>query len=220
MRIDIGCGPKKRPGYLGVDHSPHEGVDYVCDIERDALPFEDTSVSDVFSSHCLEHLRDPERFFREIGRVAKDGACVEIWTPYAFSNGAFMFSHLQFLTEDHYAHMCILFPEAYLSMTGVYWEWESVTYIVLPHTMVELDRANVSINFGIKYLKNVVLEFGVVLHVRKSSCRPTHPKRYVSVSRDGARHLLPDPLPVAESDVCQALERSRNHHQSRIGTRF
>ena len=219
MKIDIGCGPKKQPGYLGIDQSPFEGVDYVCDIQSDPLPFADASVSHVFSSHCLEHLRDPERFFREIGRVAEDQAQVEIWTPYAFSNGAFIFSHVQFLTEDHYSHMCILFPEAYLSMTRVYWEWESVRYIVLPNTLVELDRANFPIDFGIKYLKNVVLEFGVTLRVRKNSPRNNYPKRYVSTTRDGARHLLPDTPPVAESEVAVVLEKSGKIDLSRISYR-
>jgi SAM-dependent methyltransferase len=190
-----------------VDHSPHDGVDYVCDVEREPLPFANGSVSNVFSSHCLEHLRDPERFFREIGRVCEDGAEVEIWTPYAFSNGAFIFSHVQFLNEDHYAHMCILFPDAYRSMTGVYWEWTSITYVLMPSTIVELDRAGISFDFGVKYLKNVVLEFGVTLNVRKKSHRPIHPERRFALDRNGARYHIPEARPVAEADVAAVLRK-------------
>src|SRR5438045_2147683 len=112
-KLDLGCGPKKRAGYIGVDVTHYPGVDHIVDMNTQPLPFEDSSVSHVFSSHCLEHLREPMQFFREIARVAEEGAEVEIWTPYAFSNGAFMFSHLQFLTEDHYSHMCLLYPEVY-----------------------------------------------------------------------------------------------------------
>ncbi len=62
-KLDLGCGPKKRAGYVGVDALPAPGVDYVIDIETEPLPFPDGSVSHVFSSHCPEHLKDPEHFF-------------------------------------------------------------------------------------------------------------------------------------------------------------
>ncbi|MFD2876424.1 hypothetical protein ACFTAO_11425 [Paenibacillus rhizoplanae] len=32
MRIDIGCGPGKESGYLGIDRTQYPGVDIVCDI--------------------------------------------------------------------------------------------------------------------------------------------------------------------------------------------
>jgi hypothetical protein len=73
--------------------------------------------------------------------------------------------------------------------------------------MVELDRAGIPIDFGIKYLKNVVLEFGVLLRVRKKFGLRTHPKRYVSTVRDGVPHLLPETPPVAESEVTAVLDK-------------
>ena len=126
-KLDVGCGPNKRPGYIGIDTPSRPGVDHVIDIEQERLPFPDASVSHVFASHCLEYLKYPMQLFREIARVAQDGAEVGIWTPYAFSNGAFLYSHLHFLAEDHYSHMCILFPEVYKSLTGAYWNWHDLT---------------------------------------------------------------------------------------------
>ena len=43
---------------------------------------------------------------REIMRVAKDGATVEIWTPYGKSNDAFLLGHRNFYTETHWKHIC------------------------------------------------------------------------------------------------------------------
>jgi hypothetical protein len=132
---------------------------------------------------------------------------VEIWTPYAFSNGAFIFSHVQFLNEDHYAHMCILFPDAYKSMTGAFWNWTSIAYVVPGTTMVELHRAGVPLDFAIKYYKNVVLEFGVTLRVVKNGAhRRVDPKRYFSTERGGARYELPTTNGVQASDVQKALK--------------
>ena len=200
-KLDLGCGPKKRAGYVGVDATLHAGVDHIVDFNSEPLPFPDDSVSHVFSSHCLEHLKDPVHFFREIGRVALEEADVEIWTPYAFSNGAFMFSHLQFLTEDHYSHMCLLYPEVYRELTGVYWVWRDLVYVVDVHTAVEIDRASVPIDFALKYFKNVALEFGARLTVHKSTWSRKDPVRYVCLERDGPRYELPPGLPVEQPEI-------------------
>ncbi len=34
MKIDIGSGGFKRPGFVGLDIVPGEGVDLICNIER------------------------------------------------------------------------------------------------------------------------------------------------------------------------------------------
>jgi predicted SAM-dependent methyltransferase len=200
-KLDIGCGPNKRPGYIGIDTRSCPGVDHVIDIEQERLPFPDASVSHVFSSHCLEHLKDPMQLFREIARVAQDGAEVEIWTPYAFSNGAFMYSHLHFLAEDHYSHMCILFPEVYKNLTGAYWNWHDLTYVVSVHTAVEINRASVPIDFALKYYKNVCLEFGIRMTVQKNSWSRVDPVRYVCLERNGVRYKLPPVPPIGEAEI-------------------
>lgn len=207
LKIDIGCGPHKRSGYLGIDAAAWPGVDYVMDIEREDIPLPARSASHIFSSHCLEHLRDPMRFFAEIGRLARDGAEAEIWTPYAYSNGAYMFSHLNFLTEDHYAHMCILFPEEYYQLTHSYWTWREVTYVLLPHTVVEIDRAGVPLDFALRYYKNVALEFGVKLRVHRERQPRADPVRYFSIERNGARHRLAAQAPVSETQIQAAIAK-------------
>jgi hypothetical protein len=50
-------------------------------------------VSYVHSSHFLEHIRDPTLIFAEVGSVCADGACLDLWTPYAWSNAAFIINH-------------------------------------------------------------------------------------------------------------------------------
>ena len=40
--LDIGCGPLKQIGTVGVDHRALPGVDVVCDFER-GLPFKQSS---------------------------------------------------------------------------------------------------------------------------------------------------------------------------------
>lgn len=52
MKLDIGCGIYKREGYSGVD--PFVETDYCAPMW--ALPFPDSSIEGIYSSHALEHI--------------------------------------------------------------------------------------------------------------------------------------------------------------------
>ena len=43
----------------------------ICNVEKDDLPFPDNSFDIVYNKSFLEHLRDPDKFFRESYRVLK-----------------------------------------------------------------------------------------------------------------------------------------------------
>jgi predicted SAM-dependent methyltransferase len=51
--LDIGCSANKKSGFLGVDYVAGPDVDYVLDITKDRLSFDDSSISQVFSAHCM-----------------------------------------------------------------------------------------------------------------------------------------------------------------------
>lgn len=78
IRLDIGCGKAKKPGFIGVDSIKFDGVDVVHDI-RTKWPWEDSSVDEVHCSHVLEHLTnfndkwERVHFFNELYRVLKPG---------------------------------------------------------------------------------------------------------------------------------------------------
>lgn len=84
IKLDIGCGPnKKAPDFTGVDSIKFPGVDVVCDL-RQRWPFEDNSVSEAHSSHCLEHFESMERvhFINELWRVLVPGGKATIIVPH------------------------------------------------------------------------------------------------------------------------------------------
>jgi len=112
LKLDLGCGPNKRPGFVGADSIAFPGVDVVTNLvdpvyvplpdefkhldglfERKRIGFEEwpwpnDSVSEVHCSHFVEHLdhnaKNPERvhFFNELWRVMKPGAKATIITPF------------------------------------------------------------------------------------------------------------------------------------------
>jgi hypothetical protein len=73
LKLDLGCGPNKRPGFYGVDLRSFPGVDLVLNLGVDPWPFEEGSIEETHSMHFLEHLTMPERvhLMNELYRVLK-----------------------------------------------------------------------------------------------------------------------------------------------------
>jgi SAM-dependent methyltransferase len=82
MKLDLGCGTNKQPGYIGADRFKLPGVDVVCDMNK-KLPFKDHSVQRVMASHALEHVNDLMFTMQEIYRVCQHKAIVCILAPYS-----------------------------------------------------------------------------------------------------------------------------------------
>jgi SAM-dependent methyltransferase len=53
LRLNLGCGHIALPDYLNVDSRALPGVDIVADVS--SVPFATSEVSEIFSSHVLEH---------------------------------------------------------------------------------------------------------------------------------------------------------------------
>ena len=82
MKLNIGCGLKKKEDYINIDISKKVGPDKVVDIEK-GLPFDDNTFDVIYSSHCLEHIVPGKisLVLKEIVRVAKDGAKLNLVLP-------------------------------------------------------------------------------------------------------------------------------------------
>lgn len=87
LQLDLACGRRKKPGFIGVDISPETDADVVCDLRRRPWPWRDGSVVEVYCGHFFEHLTGPERiaFMEELWRVLAPGGTATIVTPYAWS---------------------------------------------------------------------------------------------------------------------------------------
>jgi hypothetical protein len=87
LRLDFGCGTRKREGFRGVDIRPFEGVDFVLNAGEDVWPWADASVDEAHASHFIEHLTWPGRvhFFNELWRVLKPQAKATLIWPSPFS---------------------------------------------------------------------------------------------------------------------------------------
>jgi SAM-dependent methyltransferase len=85
IRIELGCGEHKTPGYLAIDNADLPNVDVVADLEQ-GLPFlPDNSVDLIYSKSFFEHIDNFEGLMREMGRVLRPGGRLQGFVPH-FSN--------------------------------------------------------------------------------------------------------------------------------------
>ena len=89
MKLNLGCGKDIMEGYVNVDKMNIPGVNVVCDISKDVLPFEDDSCDGIILKHVLEHIFDLDKLLEEVYRISKDGCHIRIQTPYFSHESAF-----------------------------------------------------------------------------------------------------------------------------------
>jgi hypothetical protein len=84
LKLHLGAGYKRIPGFVNVDFDPLCEPDMVLDIEKPSWPIEDDSVDQVVAHHLLEHLGDPGFFvfMKELYRVCSNGALIEVVVPH------------------------------------------------------------------------------------------------------------------------------------------
>lgn len=112
MKVEIGGGDRARgDGFINVDML--ESADVVHDLNVTPWPFDDESVDEVYSSHCIEHVDCHATFVREVARICKIGAAVEIRCPDPMSEMAMVSGHKHVVSINVVRHMDHIFPELF-----------------------------------------------------------------------------------------------------------
>ena len=81
IRLDLGCGSIKRPGFIGLDLSIY--ADITWDISW-GIPFNDNSVKEIRSDHFFEHLEllRVYKILQECLRVLVPGGILDFTIPH------------------------------------------------------------------------------------------------------------------------------------------
>ena len=88
-RVQMGCGPHVRPGWLNIDYRPDGALGYDAEAGflnfdlRGSLPLPDASVDLVFSSHFFEHILHHHAIslLKDIRRTLKPGGAARFQMP-------------------------------------------------------------------------------------------------------------------------------------------
>ena len=83
IKLDIGCGKRKKQGFIGIDIDKNGDADIIASVLD--LPFNTNSVDEIYSGNVLEHIENLELLMKEIYRVLKPGGKKHIAVPH-FSN--------------------------------------------------------------------------------------------------------------------------------------
>lgn len=80
MKLNLGCGDRIMPGYIGVDIVPP--ADQIVDLAG-PWPWPDSSVDTVLAYSVFEHLPDKLHTMNELWRVLKPGGIAHLQLPHA-----------------------------------------------------------------------------------------------------------------------------------------
>lgn len=87
MKLHLGCGRKYREGWINADVNRNVKADYYFDM-NDKFPFEDNYFDEIYMDSVLEHSNDIVKVLKELYRVCKPNARMEIWAPHYSATGA------------------------------------------------------------------------------------------------------------------------------------
>jgi ubiquinone/menaquinone biosynthesis C-methylase UbiE len=126
------------------------------------LPFPDESLVGVYSNFLFQELENPLALLREIVRVCKHGADVQIWVPHGRCDVAALPGTRSSYTDITWSHLIgqVASPRGTLV-------WEQVWYIITEQTQAAFAAQKMPLEFAVSYLNNVVHDFGVLLRVDK-----------------------------------------------------
>jgi predicted SAM-dependent methyltransferase len=80
--INVGCGPNTHTEFINLEYNWQPGIDLCWDLTK-GLPFQDRSMSGIFSEHCLEHFSLPTArlVVDDLFRILSPGGTIRIVVP-------------------------------------------------------------------------------------------------------------------------------------------
>lgn len=87
MKLNIGCGEKRREGWLNIDKFDTGCQDLIGDVEG-AIALPDACADEILLDNVIEHVESIPAAMREIRRLLKPGARVTLLTPHFSSHSS------------------------------------------------------------------------------------------------------------------------------------
>jgi len=185
MKLNLGCGYKKRDGFHNVDMFADCTPDEVVDLEHFPWPWPDDSVDEVIMSHVLEHLGAETgvyfNIFRELYRVCQHDAVLNITVPHP-RHDTFLAdpTHVRPITVDGLSmfsrRQCEIWIRDGMAnspialMVGVDFEITQTTIVLDRDWRARYDSGKISNNDMVRAIReynNVIQETNIVMRAVK-----------------------------------------------------
>lgn len=120
MKLDIGCGPGPKEGYVGVDIQTYNNSKIIQfsleDLPQKKLPFKNNSIDEIWCSHTLEHVDNVIACIEEFYRILKPNGKLTIKVPYYAHNTANVPVH-----KNYWSFRCKMFFDGNYFETPIKW---------------------------------------------------------------------------------------------------
>jgi ubiquinone/menaquinone biosynthesis C-methylase UbiE len=87
-KLNLGSGTDYKTNWVNVDYFNKFNPDICFDLNKLPYPFKDNTFDEVLMKHIIEHLDKPAEVLKEINRICKSNAIIQINTPHFSSNNA------------------------------------------------------------------------------------------------------------------------------------
>jgi SAM-dependent methyltransferase len=161
--LEIGCSrgfllqrvrQELAPHTVGVDLNPEAIANSVIDgslvMDAESLAFEDESFDKIYSFHCIEHIPDLPRAFREMDRVLKPGGRVLLVYPaepirglYVVPTALILFGNALRAREIHLHKLWPSKVERMLTRTSFTVSVAALDFLLTPQFITVLEKSAV-----------------------------------------------------------------------------
>jgi predicted SAM-dependent methyltransferase len=113
-KLNLGCGTDIKEGYINLDSLRLPGVDVIHNLNKYPYPFKDNTFDEVEANMILEHLDDWLRCMKELRRICKPNAVINLRVPffpsmYAVSDPThkhfFTYQTFEYISSAHHKHI-------------------------------------------------------------------------------------------------------------------
>ena len=106
-KLNLGCDTDYRKGWVNLDKTYNLKADVKHDLDVFPYPFDDNEFDYILAQDVLEHLSNPLEVMKELWRIAKPKAIIEINVPYWNNHTAWVdITHKRPYTYDSFSSLC------------------------------------------------------------------------------------------------------------------
>ncbi len=138
LKVEIGGGAHFARGSQWVNIDWCDEADIKHNLNGSPWPIADDSASEIYSSHCIEHVHNPHMFLDECARIGIVGCTVEIRCPAPHSDLAMVADHKHVFAPQGARNAEYHFPE-------LHWKHRKrlklLSHVFQPSEMLEWAKA-------------------------------------------------------------------------------
>jgi len=159
-KLDVGCGSRKLPGFVGIDNMISPQVDVIHDLNVYPWPFAHDSFNHVVCRHSLSHLDDVVAAMEELHRITAPGGSIEIVAPHFSSDNYFTdVTHRRAFGYRSMDYFCINRPFLYRYRETAVFKLADVRISFLQAKVFDVKKRNPFQWFGLEWMINKTPRF-------------------------------------------------------------